>query len=206
MSKDNADRETIIKGLSEIGGFLVQVASAVDTELSCPTRCTNSEWDEVRKKTIKHLQKLIPKYSMSLHLPKDEMGISAQAAIASLMKIQYAYTHIIIMLDMIRGDDFREVYMDSLVEISKKVYDSILAFHTAVLDYDGTQKSIENGLEIVKKLEREVDEENIIICRQISVATGGESGFISYIMRKIVGELEHITDYLEDVMEIIDDL
>ncbi|TXT55707.1 MAG: hypothetical protein BAJATHORv1_30087 [Candidatus Thorarchaeota archaeon] len=206
MSKVNKDREIIIKGLGEIGGILVQVASAVDTELSCPTRCTNSEWKEVRKKTIRHLQEVIPKYSMSLTLPQDEMGISAQAAIATLMKIQYAYTHIIVMLDMIRGEEFREVYLDSLIDISKKVNEAMLTFHSSMLSYDATQQSLKSGLEIIKKLERQIDEENIIICRQISVATGGDSGFISYIMRKIVGELEHISDYLEDCMEIIEDL
>jgi len=55
----------------------------------------------------------------------------------------------------------------------------------------------------VQRLEREVDENNIVICRQISTATGGNSDFLSYMMKKIVSDLEHISDYVKECAVII---
>ena len=61
-------------------------------------------------------------------------------------------------------------------------------------------------LEVIVRLEREMDEDNIVICRQISVATDGETGYTCYIMRKIVSELEHISDFVKEAAEIIIDI
>ena len=58
-------------------------------------------------------------------------------------------------------------------------------------------------LEVIIRLEREIDEDNIVICRQISVATHGDTDFVCYIMRKIVAELEHISDYAKECAEIL---
>ncbi|PNX52451.1 MAG: hypothetical protein BV458_09495, partial [Thermoplasmata archaeon M9B2D] len=67
---------------------------------------------------------------------------------------------------------------------------------------DNLEESHET-LDILVKLERQIDEDNIVICRQISIATGGDSDFICYMMRKIVAELEHISDYAKECAEIV---
>ena len=60
-----------------------------------------------------------------------------------------------------------------------------------------------SALETVLRLEREIDEDNIVICRQISTATGGNPDFLCYMMRKIVSDLEHISDYLKECAVIV---
>ena len=67
-------------------------------------------------------------------------------------------------------------------------------------------EAAKEDLEAIFKLEREIDEDNIVICRQITVATEGDSPFICYIMRKVVRELEHISDKLKECAEIIIDI
>ncbi|PNX52528.1 MAG: hypothetical protein BV458_09100, partial [Thermoplasmata archaeon M9B2D] len=67
---------------------------------------------------------------------------------------------------------------------------------------DNLEESHET-LDVLVKLERQIDEDNIVICRQISIATGGDSDFICYMMRKIVAELEHISDYAKECAEIV---
>jgi uncharacterized protein Yka (UPF0111/DUF47 family) len=95
--------------------------------------------------------------------------------------------------------------MDALNTISSKVRESLQALNIMVEQAkDQPQKALET-LETIAKLEREIDEDNIIICRQIDVATEGDSNFICFIMRKIVTELEHISDFVKECAEIIAD-
>ena len=68
---------------------------------------------------------------------------------------------------------------------------------------ESNQEDAEDTLELLLKLERQIDEDNIVICRQISIATGGDSDFTCYMMRKIIADLEHISDYAKECAEII---
>ena len=96
--------------------------------------------------------------------------------------------------------------VDSMNSISTKAHDQIKALREL------TEKQIDDAegalecLETVMRLERQIDEDNIIICRQISVVTEGEAGYVCYIMRKIVSELEHISDFIKEAAEIIVDI
>jgi phosphate uptake regulator len=93
--------------------------------------------------------------------------------------------------------------MDSLSTISSKVNEMMTALRKMVNQRAENLEEAEETLEILIKLEREIDEDNIVICRQISVASGSDCDFVSYIMRKIVAELEHISDYAKECAEIV---
>jgi phosphate uptake regulator len=107
------------------------------------------------------------------------------------------------MIDMIHEDAFDEIYKNSLTTISSKVYEMIIDLKTMVNQKAENLDESNVTLEVLVKLERQIDEDNIVICRQISVATGGDSDFTCYMMRKIVAELEHISDYVKECAEIV---
>jgi len=136
-------------------------------------------------------------------LPRDELGISAQAASSYLLRIQCTLAHVLLMIDMVRGASFSEIYMESFRSIIQKVYEEFIAVKHMTGQCGDNPEEMSSALQSVLRLEREIDEDNIIICRQVTVATGGESDFICYMMRKIVRELEHISDYLKACAEII---
>jgi uncharacterized protein Yka (UPF0111/DUF47 family) len=106
-------------------------------------------------------------------------------------------------MDTLQDETFDEIFMDSLSTISTKVNEMIVALNRMVNQRKDNLDEAEDTLELIFKLEREIDEDNIIICRQISVATGSDCNFVSYIMRKIVAELEHISDYVKECAEIV---
>ena len=96
--------------------------------------------------------------------------------------------------------------MDSFTKISSSVIEQFNVLKKLVdVRTEGSQSG-KDELDLIVKLERQIDEDNIVICRQISVKTGGESDFTCYMMRKIVAELEHISDYIKESAEIIADI
>ncbi|MFW9799850.1 MAG: PhoU domain-containing protein [Candidatus Thorarchaeota archaeon] len=205
MVTDVLDRPQIAKGLSHIAEHLVEIAEAIDKELcKALTGECESDWETDRERVTKAFQKISPKHSISNRLPSNETGLIALEALSSLVRIGGAYQRIFFMIDMLRDVDFEAVFMDSLSSISRKVYESVVALKNMVDAFPDNPNAFTEGREVISKLEREVDEEHVIICRQISVATEGHPDYIIYLMRKIVGELEHITDHLQDFAETVE--
>jgi uncharacterized protein Yka (UPF0111/DUF47 family) len=130
----------------------------------------------------------------------------AQAAVSYMFKLQQSLGEVLLMIDMLGNETFSDIYMDSFTSISKHVCEQFSVLKKLI---EVRIESIEAGkdeLDLIVKLERQIDEDNIVICRQISVKTGGESDFTCYMMRKIVAELEHISDYIKECAEIIADI
>ncbi|MHA2142508.1 MAG: hypothetical protein ACXADC_16165 [Candidatus Thorarchaeota archaeon] len=205
MTIDVLDRTDITKGLAHIAEHLVEIAEAINRELcKAITGDCETDWETDRDKVAKAFQKISPKHSISNRLPTNEVGLIALDALSSLVKIGGAYQRIFFMIDMLRDVEFEAVFMDSLSSISRKVYDAVLALKTMADEFPENPNALTECSETISRIEREVDEEHIIICRQISVATEGHPSYVVYLMRKIVGELEHITDNLLDFAETIE--
>ncbi len=205
MTIDVIDRNAIIKGLAHITEHLVEIAEAIDRELcTAITGDCESDWETDRDKVAKAFQKISPKHSISNRLPTNEVGLIALEALSSLVKIGGAYQRIFFMIDMLRDVEFGAVFMDSLSSISRKVYDAVVSLKNMADAFPSDPNALIECSETISRIEREVDEEHIIICRQISVATEGHPDYVVYLMRKIVGELEHITDNLLDFAETVE--
>ncbi|MHA2380560.1 MAG: hypothetical protein ACXADS_14890 [Candidatus Thorarchaeota archaeon] len=207
MSGEVLDKSQIIDELAHIAEHLVNIAAAVDTQI-CKTvdgDC-ESDWDSARESVGEEFKAISPHYRMAVSLPSNELGITALEAISSIVRIRGAFRRIVLMIDMVRDVDFQPVYMDALGSISKKVYEAIVSLQTMVTSYGANRNAFAGGCVPISKREIPVDEENIIISRQIEVTEGGDSPFVCYVMRKIVGELENITDYLRDLAEVIEGL
>jgi len=160
-------------------------------------------WVERRKDAFKKIRNLIDKYSFSKNLPHDDLGIMAQAIVSHLLNIQHTFLRVLVMIDMLKDESFNEIFMDSMTTISTKVHEMMIALKLMISQRESNSEDAEETLELLIKLERQIDEDNIVICRQISVMTGGDSDFTCYIMRKIVADLEHISDYAKECAEII---
>jgi len=109
-------------------------------------------------------------------------------------------------MDMTRNDSFNAIYMDSLTNIAQRVNEQFLALSNLVKLCEEDLESAVSAPETVRRLEREVNEDNIVICRQISTATGGNSDFLCYMMRKLVLDLEHSSDYMKECAVIITEI
>ncbi len=205
MTSEVLDRTDIAKSLAHIAEHLVEIAEAINRELCKEiTGDCESDWETDRNKVTKAFQKISPKHSISNRLPTNEVGLIALEALSSLVKIGGAYQRIFYMIDMLRDVEFGAVFMDSLSSISRKVFDAIVSLKNMADSFPEDPNSITECSETITRIEREVDEEHIIICRQISVATEGHPDYVIYLMRKIVGELEHITDNLLDFAETVE--
>ncbi len=90
-----------------------------------------------------------------------------------------------------------------MTTISGRVHEMMTALKLLISQRDSNSEEAEKTLELIIRLERQIDEDNIVICRQISVATGGDSDFSCYMMRKIVADLEHVSDYAKECAEIV---
>ena len=203
MSEDFADRSTILTQFGKIIGTQEQIAEYVDNRICLKCGATlDDEWVIKRHDTFKRLRNLIDKYAFSKKLPRNDLGIKAQAIISYLLNIQHTFLRVMIRLDMIQHESFNEIFMDSLTTISKKVHQMMTSLKIMATQASENFEEILDTLELIIKLERQIDEDNIIICRQISVATGGDSDFTCYMMRKIVADLEHISDYVKECAEI----
>jgi hypothetical protein len=207
MASEVLDREQIARELSHFAEHIVEIAGAIDNELcQAMTGECESDWQTTRKTISKAFQAISPKHAISNRLPTNEVGLIALEALSSLVKIGGAYQRIFFMIDMLRDVEFDNVFRDALSSISRKVYDSVIALKNMADSFPENPNALTEGREVISRLERQVDEEHIIICRQISVATGGHPDYVIYLMRKIVGELEHITDHLLDFAETIEGL
>ena len=207
MSDERLGRTEILEHISKILEIQGSISTFVEQKLC--GKCDESEseeWEARRKKAFQQFKGAIERYKFSRQLPRDELGIMTQAAISYLFRIQQALGEVLLMIDILGDETFSEIYMDSFTTISSRVCEQFTVLKNMV-DYriENTDAG-HDELDLIVKLERQIDEDNIVICRQISVKTGGESDFTHYMMRKIVAELEHISDYIKECAEIIADL
>jgi hypothetical protein len=200
------NKTEIITNISRVVKALAEISDMVNTELQRTVQNGSPAWHESRHEISKRFTSLPKRYSFSERFPSNDIGIGAQAVLALLLKIEAEYHHIIIMIDMMKGEHFRDIYMDAMKSISTRVHEEIITLQKMTSEYEKNPEALNGGLESIRKLEREIDEENIIISRQISVATNGESGYLCYLMRKIVSVLEHISDDIEETAEILTEI
>ncbi|MHA1863539.1 MAG: hypothetical protein ACTSWA_07200 [Candidatus Thorarchaeota archaeon] len=215
MSDEFLTKTEILNGFLKILDLQQKISDYINKKL-CGQFCDQAaglevspeEWIEQRKKTFSFLRALMDKYMFSKKLPRDDLGIMALAVIEYFIRIQHTLAQVLVILDSLRGDAFGEIYMDSLTTISSKVNEQIRTLKHMIEVNTNDPESVKADLEQIIKLERQVDEDNIVICRQISVKTAGgdESDFSCYMMRKIVAELEHISDYVKECAEILADI
>ena len=214
MSDDFLTKDEIRTGFLKILDLQQKISDYVDRRL-CGQFCdqtaepevTQEEWTEKRKKIFTYLRSLMDKYMFTKKMPRDDLGIMTLAVIEYFIRIQHTFAQVLVILDSLRGDSFGEIYMDSLTTISSKVNEQIDTLKHMIEVNVSDPESVKADLEQIIKLERQIDEDNIVICRQISVKTAGgdESDFSCYMMRKIVAELEHISDYVKECAEILAD-
>jgi hypothetical protein len=204
MVSDFLDRATILIQLEAILSVQEQISEYVHKRLcaSCDD-LSDESWDARRKEAFKFIRGLIDKYTFSRKLPRDETGILTQSIISHLLNIQHTFLRVLVRIDMLQEKAFNEIFMDSMTTISARVYEMMTALKKMVGQRASNTTESEDTLELIIKLERQIDEDNIVICRQISVATGGDSDFHCYMMRKIVADLEHISDYVKECAEIV---
>jgi hypothetical protein len=200
---DDIDKTQILEYLRVIIYKQAVISELINGKLCCPDNTSSEEWIEKRQKISRQLEGLVEAYKFSARLPRNYLGITAQAAMSYLLKIQCTFANVSVMMDMTRNDSFNEIYMDSLTNIARKVNEQFLALSSLVQLCEENPESAISALETVQRLEREIDEDNIVICRQISTATGGTPDFLCYMMRKIVSDLEHISDYVKECAVII---
>ncbi|MHA1654477.1 MAG: hypothetical protein ACTSVT_10865 [Candidatus Thorarchaeota archaeon] len=205
MTERDLARAEILHYVAEIVHMQVKISQSISEKLCKECGTEDPKWSDRRRTIMEHLRGLMTPYDFCQRLPQDELGIAALSIVTHLLKIQFAYAQVILMIDMIRGGSFQDVYMDSLSAIASKVHSQFVALSSLLDDLrEGREPADEHGSTIMR-LEREIDEDNIVICRQVSVATGGDSSFVCYMRRKIVSELEHISDDLKQIAEILAD-
>ena len=204
MTEEVVERADVLKQLENILSIQEKISDYVHERLCITCDDADDEsWDERRKAAFKNVRGLIDKYAFSRKLPRDDLGILTQAVVSELLDIQHTLFRVLVMIDIVRGESFNEIFMDSMTTISDKVHEQMKELTMMVRQRAANSDDAVHTLESIIKLEREIDEDNIVICRQISVATGGDSDFVCYMMRKIVAELEHISDYAKECAEII---
>ncbi|MFW9960547.1 MAG: PhoU domain-containing protein [Candidatus Thorarchaeota archaeon] len=204
MVDETLDRQTILKQLEAILTVQEKVSEYIHKRVCIKyDEVVDESWEERRKDAFKQVRGLVDKYSFSHQLPGNDLGVRARSIVFFLLDIQHTFHRILVMIDMIHGEAFDDIYRDSMTTISSKVHEMMGALRNMVNQRAENVEEFHETLEILVKLERQIDEDNIVICRQISVATGGDSDFICYMMRKIVAELEHISDYAKECAEII---
>jgi hypothetical protein len=207
MNEESLSRIEILEQFLKLVEIQGSISTFVEQKL-CGT-CDDTdeeEWESRRKKAFQLYKGAIERYRFSNKLPRDDLGIMAQAAVSYMFKLQQSLGEVLLMIDMLGNETFSDIYMDSFTSISKHVCEQFSVLKKLI---EVRIESIEAGkdeLDLIVKLERQIDEDNIVICRQISVKTGGESDFTCYMMRKIVAELEHISDYIKECAEIIADI
>ncbi|RLI54713.1 MAG: hypothetical protein DRO87_09840 [Candidatus Thorarchaeota archaeon] len=207
MSDELLDRTAILKQLEGILEIQVRISGYVDKRLCL--QCYSGpevEWETRRKHAFKDVRGLVDKYAFSKMIPRDEFGILTLSVTSHLLNIQHTLLRVLVMIDTIRGESFDDIFMDSMMNISSKVNEQIAELKRMVNYRTIGAEQAEQSLETILRLEREIDEDNIVICRQISVVTKGESDFNCYMMRKIVAELEHISDYAREAAEILSEM
>jgi hypothetical protein len=204
MSEEILDRQTILKNIEAILIIQEKVSEYIHQRLCIKCEeIVDTSWEERRKEAFKFVRGLIDKYAFSRQLPRNDLGIRAQSIISFLLDIQHVFLRVLVMIDMIHEEAFEEIYRNSLTTISSKVFEMMIDLKTMVNQRAENVDESNTTLDVLVKLERQIDEDNIVICRQISVATAGNSDFTCYMMRKIVAELEHLSDYVKECAEIV---
>jgi phosphate uptake regulator len=204
MSDDFLDRNAILNQVVNILDVQEKISEYIDRRLCLKCdELVDETWEGKRKEAFKSVRGLVDKYAFSKKIPRDNLGILTQSIVSYLLNIQHTFLRVLVMIDILRDEAFNEIFMDSLSTISSKVHEMMAALKNMVNQRAENLEESHQTLEVLIRLEREIDEDNIVICRQISVATGGDSDFICYIMRKIVAELEHISDYAKECAEIV---
>jgi predicted ribosome quality control (RQC) complex YloA/Tae2 family protein len=204
MSDSALDRSTILKQIETILVVQEKVSEYVHNRLCLKCEApTDDTWEDRRKEAFKRVRGLIDKYAFSKQLPRNDLGIMAQSIVSYLLNIQHTFLRVLVMIDMIHDEAFNEIFRDSMTTISSKVHEMMIELKNMVNQRIDNLEESHKTLETLIRLEREIDEDNIVICRQISVATQGDSDFVCYMMRKIVAELEHISDYAKECAEIV---
>jgi predicted ribosome quality control (RQC) complex YloA/Tae2 family protein len=204
MSDSALDRSTILKQIETILVVQEKVSEYVHNRLCLKCESlTDDTWEDRRKEAFKRVRGLIDKYAFSKQLPRNDLGIMAQSIVSYLLNIQHTFLRVLVMIDMIHYEAFNEIFRDSMTTISSKVHEMMIELKNMVNQRIDNLEESHKTLETLIRLEREIDEDNIVICRQISVATQGDSDFVCYMMRKIVAELEHISDYAKECAEIV---
>ncbi|MBY8997707.1 MAG: hypothetical protein KGD60_08240 [Candidatus Thorarchaeota archaeon] len=207
MSENWLSRAEILEHFLKITEIQESISQFVEQKL-CGT-CDDAdaeEWEARRKKAFQQYKGAIDRYKFSKKLPRDDLGIMAQATVSFLFKLQQSLGEVLLMVDMLGDETFSDIYMDSFTTISKHVREQFGVLKKLIDVRIESNEAGKDELDLIVKLERQIDEDNIVICRQISVKTGGESDFTCYMMRKIVAELEHISDYIKDCAEILADI
>ncbi|MFW9925266.1 MAG: hypothetical protein ACFFDM_00720 [Candidatus Thorarchaeota archaeon] len=204
MSSEFLDRSDILKELEAIVGVQERISEYVDKRLCLKyDEILDESWEGKRKEAFKQIRALIDKYAFSKKLPKNDLGIMTQAVISQLLDVQHTFLRVLVRFDMLQDETFNEIFMDSMTTISGNVHEMMTALKLMINERASNSEEAANTLELIIKLERQIDEDNIVICRQISVASGGDSDLPCYIMRKIVADLEHISDYVKECAEIV---
>ncbi len=204
MASEVLDRLAILKEIETILGVQERISEYVDKRIcfSCD-EVFDESWVSKRKEAFKQIRGLTDKYAFSKKLPRNDLGIMTQSIISHLLNIQHTFLRVLVRIDMLQEESFNEIFMDSMTTISGRVHEMMNVLKLMVGQRASNSDDYENSLEQIIKLERQIDEDNIVICRQISVATGGESDFPCYMMRKIVADLEHVSDYVKECAEIV---
>ena len=206
-SVEPLSRDQILEQMSKILSILADISEFIYQKLCGQFDIAEEEeWSARRKKAYQNFKGLIERYTFFKKLPRDDLGIMGQAAVSYMFRIQHGLGEVLIMIDMLGDESFGEIYMDSFSKISSNVTEQFNVLKKLVDVRAESSQSGRDELDLIVKLERQIDEDNIVICRQISVKTGGESDFTCYLMRKIVAELEHISDYIKECAEIIADI
>ncbi len=203
MSRNPLDKIEVLTFLCKILEEQSKIVEILENRLCGDCDQEEIPWDTLRETVSKYFRNLVKMYRFSENLPRNDLGIATQAAASYMHRTQSTLAYVLMMVDMVSGESFGEVYMTSLKSITSKIKNQYLALQKMTGECSNNPEGMAEGLQSVIRLEREIDEDNIIICRQITVATGGESDFICYMMRKIVRELEKISDYLKVYAEIL---
>ncbi|MHA1928707.1 MAG: DUF47 family protein [Candidatus Thorarchaeota archaeon] len=206
MSEDILARDEILGKLVNILEIHASIGLFVGKRLCEKCETPEEDWAERRKNISGQMKKLLTKYDFAKSLPRSELGISVLSVLRYIIKIQNSFRQLLVMIDMIRGESFGEVFMDEMDVISSKTGKILNALKNLTAERISDGAGGMEQLDVIVKLEREMDESNIVICRQISVTTENETGYTCYIMRKIVSELEHISDYVKETAEILIDI
>jgi preprotein translocase subunit Sss1 len=142
-------REQILDQLVKTIEVHENISSFVGTRLCDHCESAEDEWAVKREKIAQQLQGLVKKYEFAKTLPRNELGIAVLAILGYIVKIQHTFASLIIMIDMIRGESFGDVYMDSMNSISTKTHDQLKALRELA---EKQKNDTEGALECLDRL------------------------------------------------------
>jgi hypothetical protein len=203
INKEVLTREQFLDKLVEVLEIHERVSSFVCERLFDQCRTTEHGWAQNREKIVEYLKGLVTDYAFVKILPRNELAISSLAVLNFIVKIQHTFLQLLIMIDMLRSESFDDVYLNSMNSISLLTHQQLTTLKKLTLEQKGNPDAAYNSMKKIEKLERQIDEDYIVIGRMISVSTNGETGYTPFIMRKIVRELEQISDFIKRAAEII---